>query len=114
MEGSSHDTTGLDPRQLERLLTDSWEQEIVPRLPKELNEQAEQLQAMERVRKLRRASDLLRGLLGYVLCVSSFRQLGAWAVLLGLACLSDNGWRKRLRQASDWLGWLLGELIASP
>jgi hypothetical protein len=69
-------------------------------LPATLEEQASALHAWERARKLRRASDLLRGLLGYVLSVSSFRKEGAWAVLLGLASLSDNGWRKRLRQES--------------
>jgi hypothetical protein len=40
------------------------------------------------------------------------RQLGAWAVLIGLANLSHVAWQKRLRQARDWLLWLLIELLA--
>lgn len=114
MQCSLQDTRGWDPRQVELLLADGWQQEVVPMFPATLEEQGYALGAMERARKLRRASDLLRGLLSYVLCVSSFRQLGAWAVLLGLACLSDNGWRKRLRTASAWLGWLVGNLVAAP
>jgi hypothetical protein len=33
--------------------------------------------------------------------------LGAWALLLGLADLSDTAWRKRLAKCGDWLNWLL-------
>src|SRR2546422_6422405 len=39
---------------------------------------------------------------------------GAWAVLIGLADISEAAWRKRLRASNDWLLWLLGELSAVP
>ena len=55
----------------ESLCDHRWEQEIVTRLPAQLEEQAWACGAMRRKSgKLTHASDLLRGLLASVLCVS--------------------------------------------
>ena len=54
------------------------------------------------------------GALGLRLGLLSTRRLGAWAVLCGLADISEAAWRKRLRRSNPWLLWLLGELIAPP
>src|SRR5439155_24894717 len=59
----------------------------------------------ERERSIGSATDLLRGLLAYVYTAHSFQHLSMWSVLIGLADVSANAWRKRLRKAGPWLDW---------
>jgi hypothetical protein len=91
---------------------DDWKTEVVARLPAQLEEQARKLKALERCREIGSAADLLRGLLAYVYTTHSFQHLSMWSVLVGLADVSANAWRKRLLKASDWLDWLLQEVLA--
>lgn len=106
------DTTEERSKQVQILVSDLWESEVEPRLPKELEVQAKQRGALQRKRGVSSAAQLLRALLAYVLCAPSFRRLGVWAVLIGLADLSETAWRKALARASDWLAWLLADLLA--
>lgn len=99
--------------QLDRLLNEQWAQEMLPRLPAALEEQARALGAFIRKRQVRGAAELLRALLIYALCGLSFRGLGCWAVLTGIGSLSEKAWRKRLQRAAGWISWLLGALIAT-
>lgn len=108
---SYHTLPALD-EQLQAVIKQGWEHEVLPQLPVDYEQQAESLKAFVRQRQIKRVSDLLRALLAYVLCAPSFRHLGSWAVLIGLANLSNVAWRKRLRQARAWLLWLLCELLA--
>ena len=91
---------------------DDWRKEIIPRFPATLEEQAMKLKALERSRKIVCATDLLRGLLAYVYTAHSFAHLSIWSVLLGVADVSANDWRKRLQKESPWLDWLLQEVLA--
>jgi len=100
--------------QATKLIDEEWEEQVLKRLPAETEEQAFRLRAFVRYREVKSVGDLLRALLAYVLSVHSFRQLGSWAVVLGLANISETAWRKRLRAATAWLLWLLGALLAGP
>src|SRR5438128_7641613 len=91
---------------------EDW-QGMLKRLPSNWQEQAVKLKAWQRVRKLVQVSDLLRALLVYAACGYSFRQLGLWATLMGVGCLSERAWRKRVERAQEWIAWLLGALIGS-
>lgn len=93
MPRPSHHTLPPLEAQLQESIQAGW-QDLVERLPAELDQQARTLGALVRHRGFSSARVLLRGLLAYVLCVGSFRQLGIWAVLIGLTNLSEAAWRK--------------------
>ena len=112
MPKSSHHTQECSEEQvLTKQVQDEWNETVLPMLPQTLTSRAKELKAFERANGLRNAADLLRGLLAYVLCLSSFRQVGVWAASLGISLNGDRSWAKRMRQARLWLLWLLQELL---
>lgn len=114
MPHTTHDTVPPLSEQLAQVIEEGWEQDVLSQLPSDYEQQAHATGAFVRVRGLACVGDLLRGLLAYVLCTSSLRHLGAWAVLIGLANLSHVAWQKRLRRARAFLLWLLSEVLAVP
>lgn len=112
MPQSVHDTLPPLSSQLQAVIQDGWEQEVLCQLPADYEQQARTTGAFVRARDLKCVGDLLRGLLAYVLCAPSFRQLGAWALLIGLANLSHVAWQQHLRQARSFLLWLLMQCLA--
>lgn len=84
-----------------------WDQ-VQALMPIDLETTAREEKALQRRRKIRRGSDLLRLVLGYAVCDWSLRLTGAWATLIGLGNLSDVAVLKRLRACRPWLGRVLG------
>jgi hypothetical protein len=68
--------------------------------------------AFTRSRGVKDAETLLRLALGYGACGMSLRESCAWAESTGLAHVSDPALIKRLDKAADWLGDLVGALLA--
>jgi len=91
---------------------EEWKQ-LEGRLPAGWKDQAGNQGAWQRVRKLACVADLLRALLVYALCGSSMNQVGMWATLVGIGSLSQRAWRKRVEKSSQWIAWMLAELLAS-
>ena len=114
MPHADHDTLPTLSWQLQAVIQEGWEQEVLSQLPADYEQQARATGAFVRARTLTCVGAMLRGLLAYVLCAPSFRQLGAWSVLSGLATLSHVAWQKHLRTARPFLLWLLCELLAVP
>jgi hypothetical protein len=108
-----HHTFPPASEQLPPLLADAWLTDVLPQLPADLIAQAHSLKAFQRIRGLASPTLLLRALLAFVLADHSFRSLGAWALLIGLAELSEAAWRKRLLRSALWLDWLLSALLAA-
>ena len=68
--------------------------------------------AFRRARGVKDAETLLRLALAYGACGMSLRETCAWASAAGLASLSDPSLIERLAKAADWLGDLVGALVA--
>jgi hypothetical protein len=108
-------TAMLQASQVEDPAAAPWQQLVQERLPANLESQARALGAFRRVRAIATAVLLLRGLLGYVLSLSSLKELSAWSRLVGICgmTISAQAWHKRLRQSREWLLWLFNELLAA-
>jgi hypothetical protein len=109
----SHHSASVLAMQSSACATDSWSEEVVPRLPDQFEQQARSLKAFQRKRAFACPTDLLRGVLVYALSPFGFRWLGAWGVLSQVAELSAPAWHLALLRSSALLLWLLGELMVA-
>lgn len=93
--------------EIERAVEGSSWDAVLALLPTGYEESARELGALIRRREVKSAGDLLRLALTYSVCDLSLRMTAAWAAAEGLGSLSDVAVLKRLRAASEWLGWLV-------
>jgi hypothetical protein len=82
-------------------------------LPEDIEQSCREKLALVRGREIQRGSDLLRLCLAYSVCDMSLRQAAAWASTIGLGQLSNVAVLKRLRQASDWLGYVVTQWLVA-
>jgi hypothetical protein len=70
--------------------------------------------AFVRPREIRSAEDLLRLILMWSAAEQSYCNVAALAAEMGIADVSDVALVRRFSKAGDWLGALLGEVLAEP
>src|SRR6266581_9039965 len=89
-------------------------QAIVDRLggAEAIKRSAGQAKAFMRARVIGSASDLLRLILAYCLGPGGLRSTAAWASAIGLVDISNVALLQRLRRCGDWLGVLVGQVLA--
>lgn len=81
---------------------------------KKVNELAYETGAFVRRRELRSPGDVLQLLLTWAVAERSLRETAVLAAEAGMADVSDVALLKRFTRAGEWLGGLLGELLAKP
>lgn len=96
------------------LYLDSLWEHLLRFLPseEELLRQAKECRALQRLRGVKRATDLLRILLSYSACDLSLCATSAWAWANRSGHLSDVAILNRLRTAGPWLEHLILQIIA--
>jgi hypothetical protein len=98
----------------ESLVNEDWTN-VVARLggAETLNVTARETKAFLRPREITNAVDLLRLILAYCLGEWGLRSTAAWATSVGLVDISSVALLYRLRQCGDWLGLLVGQVLAA-
>ena len=94
-------------------ISQTWEQEILPHLPKNLENLAKKSGSFQRKRGISSAVDFLKILFLYAVSDISFRLLAAAACGLGISEISDTAWRKKCTKAVPFLHEMLHETLSS-
>jgi Transposase DDE domain len=99
---------------LSALFTGRWEA-VVAELSRtiDLEATARQFKAIQRVRKIRSAADLLRLAMIWGPGRQSYRESAALAAHGKIVAMSDKGIVGRMRKAGDWLAHILASLLAA-
>lgn len=108
-------TKHTDEQRLEETLSSVEERQLLAlswadaekKLGIDLEQSAREAKAIQRLRQIRNASDLLRLILFYALSDWSLRLVGVWAFMQGIGYLSDVAILNRLRKSHEWLGKLV-------
>jgi hypothetical protein len=98
----------------ESLVNEDWTG-VVAQLggAKALDASARETKAFSRRREITNAVDLLRLILAYCLGEGGLRSTAAWATSVGLADMTNVALLYRLRQCSEWLAMLVGQVLAA-
>jgi hypothetical protein len=96
-------------REIEWIAQD-WEK-VEEAMGIDLEQTARETKAIQRLRAIRNAGDLLRMIFFYVLSDCSLRLVGIWALMRGIGYLSDVAILNRLRKSHVWMGELVGKLL---
>jgi hypothetical protein len=94
------------------LVDDEQWSRVLERLPAGYEETAVSFGAIQRRRQIRSGGDLVRLAMGYAVCDRSLRSTAVWASTHQSWKLSSVAVLKRLRQGSEWFGWLVLESLA--
>jgi len=94
---------------IKRKLFRNWD-ELKQNLPDDLDASAKECGALERKREIKSGEMLLRLILIYSV-ILSLRNTAIWMLGLGFCDISRQAIEKRILKSSDWLTYLIGELL---
>ena len=94
-------------------VSQTWEKEILPHLPQNLENLARTSGSFQRKRGISSAVDFLKVLFLYAVSGISFRLLAAAAYGLGISDISDTAWRKKCAKAVPFLHEVLHETLST-
>lgn len=97
-------------RTQEIVVGEKWS-EVLSMLPADLEASARACGAVQRLRNVPSAGNLLRMMLAYALSDFSLKDISAWARADGIAAMSSQALHYRLRNGEKWLEYLLGQLL---
>lgn len=92
------------------LLAENWDN-VTEQLGIEMERSARESKAIQRLREIQSAKDLLRMVLFYAISDWSLRLVGCWAVVVGIGFLSDVAVLKRIQNCRVWIGRLIAEVL---